>query len=97
MAKKLSCGVECMRGILLLLNTIFIFAGISLVGLGIYIKVDNKFSSALVRIAEESDFKGDSLGFLAFILIGGGIFTFLIALFGCLGKYSNTHVHCKSH
>jgi hypothetical protein len=85
MAKHLSCGVGFMRGILLLLNIIFVIVGAGLIGIGIYIKIDNNFSAVLNKFAEVSNFEGQSLGFLAFVLIGGGIFTLLIALFGCIG------------
>jgi hypothetical protein len=85
MAKHLSCGVGFMRGILLLLNIIFVILGAGLIGIGIYIKIDNNFSAVLNKFAEVSNFEGQSLGFLAFVLIGGGIFTLLIALFGCIG------------
>ncbi|CAF3833568.1 unnamed protein product, partial [Rotaria magnacalcarata] len=51
----------------------------------IYIKVDNKFSAVLDKLTDISNFEGQSLGFLAFVLIGGGIVTLLISLSGCLG------------
>ncbi|CAF0810725.1 unnamed protein product [Rotaria sp. Silwood1] len=86
MAKVLSCGVGFMRGILLLLNVFFALVGLGLIGLGIYVKVDNKISAVLSKFTEVSSFSGQSLGFLAFVLIGGGIFTILIAISGCLGS-----------
>lgn len=87
MAKQLSCGIEFMRGLLLLLNVLFILVGLALIGIGIYIKVDTKFSSILDELTKTSNFEGQSLGYLAFILIGGGVFTLLIALFGCIGEF----------
>ncbi|UJR23570.1 hypothetical protein I4U23_026558 [Adineta vaga] len=89
MAKELSCGVELMRGILLFFNVLFVIVGIALIGLGIYIKVDDNFASVLNKIADLSDFSGQALGFLAFVMIGGGVFTLLIALFGCMGALWN--------
>ncbi|UJR25338.1 hypothetical protein I4U23_006688 [Adineta vaga] len=85
MGRDLPCGIAFMRGILLLLNIIFVLLGVVLVGLGIYLKVDTHFAAILDRLAHVSNFQSQSLGFLAFILIGGGIFTVLISLLGCIG------------
>jgi len=87
MAKQLSCGVEFMRGILLFLNILFVIFGLILIGVGVYIKVDNNFASILDKFTEEGGFEAQSLGFLAFVMIGGGVLTLLIALFGCMGKF----------
>ena len=76
-----------MRGTLLVLNILFVIVGITLIGLGVYIKVDDNFASVLSKIADMSDFSGQPLGFLAFVMIGGGVFTLVIALFGCMGKF----------
>lgn len=86
MAKQLSCGVSFMKALSLLLNIIFVFVGLGLIGVGVYFKVDEDFSSVLKELTDVSSFEGQSLGFLAFVLIGGGVFTVLIALFGCAGK-----------
>ncbi|CAF3335164.1 unnamed protein product [Rotaria socialis] len=75
-----------MRAMLLLLNSIFALVALVLIGLGIYIKVDNKFSVVLDKLSDISNFEGQSLGFLAFVLIGGGVITLLICLSGCLGS-----------
>ncbi|CAF1290815.1 unnamed protein product [Rotaria sordida] len=64
----------------------FVLVGLALIGLGIYVKIDNKFATVLSKFAEVSNFEGQSLGFLAFVLIGGGIFTLVIAVSGCLGS-----------
>jgi len=86
MAKQLTSGMEVLRGILLLLNVIFVFAGIALIAIGIYIKIDNNFAAILDNLTDVSNFEGQSLGFLAFVLIGGGTFTIIIALVGFMGK-----------
>jgi hypothetical protein len=86
-----------MRAVLLLWNILFLLMGITLIGIGIYIKVDNNFAAVLSKLTDVSDFKGQSLGFLAFVLIGGGVFTVLIALLGCMGKFFNIHVKGKSY
>ena len=75
-----------MRGFLLLLNILFVLIGLTMVGLGIYLLVDKNISAVLNRFKDDSDFKGQSLGFLAFVMIGGGIFTAIISFVGCLGK-----------
>jgi hypothetical protein len=97
MAKNLPCGVAFMRGALLLLNIIFVLASILLIGIGIYIRVDNNFSAILNKLADVSTFEAQSLGFLAFVLIGGGIFTLLISLFGCAGRSFSIYINCISH
>ncbi|CAF0817068.1 unnamed protein product [Adineta steineri] len=89
MGRELSCGVEFMRGVLLFFNVLFVIVGLALIGLGVYIKVDDNFASILSELANESSFQGQSLGFLAFVMIGGGVFTLLIALFGCMGALWN--------
>jgi len=74
-----------MRGLLLLLNILFVIFGLLLIGIGVYIKVDNNFASFFDKFTEEAGFEAQSLGFLAFVMIGGGVFTLLIALLGCMG------------
>ena len=85
MAKDLPCGAECLRGLLLLLNVIFILVGLTMIGLGIYLKVDKDLDAILSELASTSTFEGQSLGFLAFVMIGGGVFTVLVSLVGCVG------------
>jgi hypothetical protein len=87
MAKDISCGVDFMRGILLFLNVLFIIVGLALIGVGAYIKMSDNFASILSQFTEISGFGAQSLGFLSFVMIGGGLLTLLIALFGCAGKF----------
>lgn len=61
--------------------------GLGLIGLGIYIKVDSNFASILSKLATNGSLDIKTLGFFAFVLIGGGVITLLIALFGCMGKF----------
>ncbi|CAF1039298.1 unnamed protein product [Rotaria sp. Silwood1] len=89
MGKELSCGVEFMRGVLLFLNALFVLIGLALLGIGIYIKVDTNFASILSKLATDGSFEVKTLGFLAFVMIGGGIFTLIIALLGCIGALWN--------
>lgn len=87
MSRNLSCGIHCGRALLLIFNIIFILVGLALVGFGVAAKVDNNFASILDQLTDETNFEAQSLGFLAFAMIGGGVFTLLIALFGCMGKF----------
>ena len=86
MGKDLSCEGNFLRGALLVLNVLFIIVGLALIGIGIYVKVDKNFALVFSELADLSSLEAKSLGYLAFILIGGGIFTLLIALAGCMGK-----------
>jgi len=93
MAKELSCGVHFMRGLLLFLNILFVIVGIALVGIGIYIKVGTNFTSIINQFTHVQNFEAQSLGFLSFVMIGGGVFTLLLALFGCMGKFCVYHMN----
>ncbi|CAF2842400.1 unnamed protein product [Rotaria sp. Silwood2] len=89
MPKTLTCGVEFMRGALLFLNALFVIFALALLGIGIYIKVDTNFASILSKLATDGSFEVKTLGFLAFVMIGGGVFTLIIALLGCIGALWN--------
>jgi hypothetical protein len=96
MGKHFCCTVGFLRGILLLLNIIFVLVGITILVLGIYIKIDNNISAILDKLDQSGNFEGKSLGFLAFVMIGGGIFTMIIAFAGCMGKYLNIRIDCNT-
>ncbi|CAF3156625.1 unnamed protein product [Rotaria socialis] len=81
----LSGGSSVMRGVLLVLNVLFVIIGLVLIGVGIYIKVDNNFASILSKLTTDGSLEIKTIGFLAFVMIGGGVFTLLIALLGCMG------------
>lgn len=81
-----SCTASFFRAVLLILNILFILFGLTMIGLGIYFKVDKDLDAILSELANASTFEGQSLGFLAFVMIGGGVFTVIISLFGCFGK-----------
>ncbi|CAF1026072.1 unnamed protein product [Rotaria sordida] len=89
MSRQLPCGADCMRGVLLFLNGLFVLVGLALLGIGIYIKVDTNFASVLSKLATDGSFEVKTIGFLAFVMIGGGIFTLLVALLGCVGALWN--------
>jgi hypothetical protein len=83
----MGCGADFTRGVLLVLNVLFVIVGLALIGVGIYIKVDANFAAILSKLTSDNNFEGQSFGYLAFVMIGGGVFTVLIALFGCMGKF----------
>jgi hypothetical protein len=72
-----------------------VLASIALIGIGIYIKINNNFSAVLNKLTDVSNFEGQSLGFLAFVVIGGGVFILLIALLGCMGRCFNIQIDCN--
>jgi hypothetical protein len=96
MRREFLCSVGFLRGILLLLNIIFVLVGITVLVLGIYIKIDNNISAILDKLDNVSNFEGKSLGFLAFVMIGGGILTMIIAFAGCMGTCFNIHIDYNS-
>lgn len=93
MVKDVLCSTGFLRIVLLLLNILFVLVGIALIVLGIYIKIDNNISVVLDRLDDVSNFEGQSLGYFAFIMIGGGILTLIIAIIGCMGKCFDMHAH----
>ncbi|CAF1330124.1 unnamed protein product [Rotaria magnacalcarata] len=82
---NLSGGSSFIRGVLLVLNVLFVIIGLILIGVGIYIKVDNDFASILNKLTTDGSLEMKTIGFLAFVMIGGGVFTLLLALLGCMG------------
>jgi len=89
MAKELSGGINCMRGLLLIFNILFVILGLILIGIGVYMKINSNFSSILDELTNIGKFDTQSLGFLAYVTIAGGVVTLFIALFGCMGTLWN--------
>lgn len=81
-----------LRVILIILNAIFIAVGITIFVLGVYIKIDGSISAVLDKLDSVSSLEGQSLGYLAFVMIGGGVITLIIAFVGCMGKYFNRDI-----
>jgi hypothetical protein len=86
MGEQSTRGHPFLRILLLLMNGIFILLGLSLIGVGIYVKVDTNLSAVLNKLANVSSFETQSLGFFAIVMIVGGVFTIFIAFLGCAGK-----------
>lgn len=86
MFRRFCCDAAVLRVMLIVLNLIFILAGITMIVLGIYLKIDGKISAILDQLDSVSNFEGQSLGYLAFVMIAGGIITLFIAFGGCMGE-----------
>ena len=82
---RLSCGVQCTRTILFLLNILFVILGFTLLGVGIYVKVSKKLDIALSEHINTKILGGDVLEWVGVIMIIVAVFTILLASFGCLG------------
>ncbi|CAF0884124.1 unnamed protein product [Rotaria sordida] len=82
---QLSCGVQCTRAALFALNILFLLVGFTVMGLGIYIKVNGNFN-AISEIYGVSEALGkEAMQWIAVGMIIVGIFTACLAAFGCLG------------
>jgi len=82
---QLSCGVQFTRTALFALNVFVLLIGFSVMGLGIYVKVNGNFR-AISEIYSISEALGaEVMQWAALGMILGGIFTAGLAAFGCLG------------
>ncbi len=82
---RLSCGVRYIRTILFVLNIIFLLFGFSILGFGIYIKINGN-SSAIIAVDNITQaFGGEALQWIGTIMIIVGASTACLAAFGCLG------------
>jgi len=82
---RLSCGVQCLRTILFVLNIIFLFFGLTILGLGIYVKVNGNFSAIVAAYNITQALGNASIQWIGTIMIIVGVFTSCLAIFGCLG------------
>ncbi|UJR36183.1 hypothetical protein I4U23_028917 [Adineta vaga] len=85
---QLSCGVQCTRTVLLTLNILFILVGFSVMGLGIYIKVNGNFRAISEIYTVSEALGGEAMQWVAVGLITVGALTTILAVFGCLGAIS---------
>ena len=82
---RLSCGVQCSSAILFALNLLFFLLGFTVMGLGIYMRVNGNFD-AIAGVYNISQVLGwEAMQSVGAMLIAAGVFTSLIAAFGCLG------------
>jgi len=82
---QLSCGVQCTRASLFALNIVFLLIGFSVMGLGIFVKVNGNFSAISEIHSFTEAFGNDLMQWIGVGLIVIGIFTACLATFGCLG------------
>jgi hypothetical protein len=82
---QLSCGVQCTRSALFALNILFLLIGLSVMGLGIYVKVNGNFSAISEIYSISTALGGDVMQWVGIGMIILGILTACLAIFGCLG------------
>jgi hypothetical protein len=82
---KLSCGVQCTRTILFILNILFVISGFVLLGFGIFIKVHRKFDVAFSEHINTKIIGGDVIKAVGVTMITVAAFTIVLSAFGCLG------------
>ncbi|CAF3066389.1 unnamed protein product [Rotaria socialis] len=82
---RFSCGIQCTRATLFGLNILFVFVGFTVMGLGIYIKVNGNFSSISEIYKVSQALGSEAMQWIGVGMIVAGIFTALLAAFGCLG------------
>ena len=83
---RLSCGVQCTSGVLFGLNLLFLLLGLTVMGLGIYIRVDESFSSVAEIYSISEALGHDTMRWVGITMIVVGVFSSILAAFGCLGK-----------
>jgi hypothetical protein len=82
---QLSCGVQFTRAALFALNLLFLITGFSVMGLGIYMKVNGNFRAISEVDGISQALGGEVMQDIAIGLIIVGVFTACLAGFGCLG------------
>ncbi|CAF1328075.1 unnamed protein product [Rotaria sp. Silwood1] len=89
---RLSCGVQCTRTILFILNILFFIFGFTLLGFGIYVKVSKTLHIALSEHINTKIIGGSALEWIGVIMIIVAVFTILLSAFGCLGALFKNRV-----
>ncbi|CAF0859269.1 unnamed protein product [Adineta ricciae] len=89
---RLSCGIQCSRTMLFILNIVFLILGLSLLGFGIYLSVSKKFDVALSEHINASVLGGNVLRDIGYVLIIFAVFTVLLSTFGCCGAICKNRV-----
>lgn len=86
----LLCCVRCTRTILSVLNIISFLFGFSILGLGIYIKLNGNFDAIVVAYYISQILGEETMQWIGTTMIISGASTACIAAFGCLGAiYQN--------
>jgi CD63 antigen len=89
---QLSCGVQCTRTLLFALNLLFLLLGFTVMGLGIYVKVNGNFNSIAEIYSVSEALGGEAMQWVGTGMIVAGIATACLAAFGCLGAFLHNRV-----
>ncbi len=82
---QLSCGVQCSRAALFALNIVFLLVGFTVMGFGIYIKVNGNFKSIAELYSISEALGSNTMNWVGVSMIVMGLLTACLAAFGCLG------------
>ena len=82
---RISCGVQCSSAVLFALNLLFFLLGFTVIGLGIYIRVNGSFDAISDLNSLSQALGWEAMRSVGSMLIVAGVLTSLIAAFGCLG------------
>ena len=82
---RFSCGIQCTRWLLFILNILFFISGLTVLGFGIYVQVSRKFDVAFSDDINGRMLGGDVIEWIGIVMISAGSFTVLLSAFGCLG------------
>jgi hypothetical protein len=89
---RLSCGVQCTRTILFVLNIIFLMCGFIILGVGVYVKINGNFNAIIAAHNITQALGGDAMQWIGTIMIIVGAVTSCLAAFGCLGAVCQNRV-----
>lgn len=78
-----NCGMKTARAVLFIFNIVFIFMGLLLIGIGIWMRVDQRIF--LLLQAATATLNADYPAIAAYIFIAVGGFILIVAIFGCCG------------
>lgn len=77
------CGAKCSKFLLIFFNIIFWLSGCVILGIGIWMTVDQSIVDNLKILTVEED--DPTLQYAAYVLIAMGCFVFLVGFLGCCG------------
>ena len=90
---RLSCGVQCTRSMLFVLNILFLIFGFSILGLGIYVKVNGSFNAIIVAHNITQALGGTTMQWIGTGMIILGVLTACLAAFGCFGAIYQNRIY----
>lgn len=86
-----TCGASCAKFMLFVFNFVFFLSGAVLLGIGIWLLVDTSITELLDVTKVATDNK-DQIQMVSYILIGIGVFIFVVGFFGCCGAIKESKV-----